>query len=139
MGEGIPEMWLTHPSLGLSESTVLLKDRSCFYFMRTGNIELSNSWANSLLIEMQMVKGKWTTNSHENRNIQDPGRLILNWNQTGLNIVPVAGWTMANVESKREEINELTTSVKSQMRIFSSTLCIYGLSRCIFGLLNAYR
>lgn len=31
--------------------------------------------------------------------------LIINWDP--LNIVPVAGWTMANEESKREEINEI--------------------------------
>ncbi len=34
-----------------------------------------------------------------------PSELILNWNQTGIHLVPAASWTMDQVGSKRVEIS----------------------------------
>ena len=36
-----------------------------------------------------------------------PGELIINWDQTGLNLVPAAQWTMALKGSRRVEIKEI--------------------------------
>lgn len=33
-----------------------------------------------------------------------PGKLILNWDQTGINIVPSSAWTMEKSGAKRVEV-----------------------------------
>ena len=47
--------------------------------------------------------------------------MIFNWDQTGLNLVPVSSWTMASKGSKRVEIQGLTD--KQQITgVFCGTL-----------------
>lgn len=89
-----------------------------------GGVELTKTWAKSVLNRMGMVKRKGTTSKKiivvENfeqekskylKNIQNkmtmkniPPELVINWDQTGLHIVPVSQWTMEVEGSKRVEI-----------------------------------
>lgn len=86
---------------------VLAKDRSMLY-ENGGHIQISKSWAVSLLKRMGMVKRNGTTSkkvinvdNFENekekflKNIKSkielndiPPQLIINWDQTGLHVVP---------------------------------------------------
>ena len=87
---------------------------------------LTKSWAKSVLIRMGFVKRKGTTTakvSPENFvNLKEifleqirssvvfedvPVDLIFNWDQTGLNYVPVSSWTMEKEGAKRVEIKGL--------------------------------
>ena len=87
---------------------------------------LTKSWAKSTLIRMGYVKRKGTTTakvSPENfENLKEtfleqirstvlfedvPVDLIFNWDQTGLNYVPVSSWTMEKEGAKRVEIKGL--------------------------------
>ena len=77
-----------------------------------GHVELSNSWARSLLKRMNFTKRKGTTKSSmppeafaqlKMQFLQDiitvvemeeiPPDLINNWDQTGLHVVPASSWT----------------------------------------------
>lgn len=89
-----------------------------------GHIEITRAWALSLMNRMELVKRKGTTSNkvlrvdnfdHEKSKfltkIQTrvteygiPPSLIINWDQTGLHVVPVSQWTMAEEGSKRVEI-----------------------------------
>ena len=103
-----------------------------------GHVDLSQNWALSLLERMNYVKKKGTTAkskesdanfkkrkeeflrevfiSVELENI--PVELILNWDQTGIKIVPSSNWTMELSSSKRVEI--LGASDKRQI---TAVLC----------------
>ena len=97
----------------------LLKDNG-------GRIDLSKTWAKSLLQRIGYVKRKATTSakvepSHFEElkeqylldikaavEIMDiPMGLIMNWNYTGVNIVPGSQWTMEEKEAKRVECTSL--------------------------------
>ena len=89
-----------------------------------GHVHLNRHWAQALLERMGFVKRKGTTskNKHSVSGFKEIkkeflqevvqivemeeicGELILNWNQTGLNIVPSSSWTMGERGSKRVEI-----------------------------------
>ena len=88
---------------------------------------LTTSWAKSLLKRMNFTQRRRTTKakvSVEDFNrlkttlLQEvidvvkmeeiPIDLILNWDQTGLNLVPVSSWTVAKKGSKRVEVQGLT-------------------------------
>ena len=94
----------------------------------SGHIELSKNWALSLLERMKFVKRKATT-SKDKESVADflerkqaflrevvttvemedvPIELILNWDQTGIKIVPTSNWTMELSGSKRVEMSALT-------------------------------
>lgn len=90
-----------------------------------GHIELSRQWAYHLLHRMNFVRRKATTSKSKHtpedfekvkeRFLDDlvsivemeeiPPELILNWDQTGIHLVPVSGWTMDVVGAKRVEIS----------------------------------
>ena len=91
-----------------------------------GPATLTTAWAKSLLRRMNFTKRRGTTKSkllveefHKLKasflqEIVDivtmeeiPPQLIFNWDQTGLNLVPVASWTMELKGSKRVEIKGL--------------------------------
>ncbi len=91
-----------------------------------GHITLTVGWAKSLLRRVHFTKRRGTTKARflpeqfkqlktsflqEIINIvtmEDiPAELIFNWDQTGLNLVPVSTWTMACKDSKRVEIKGL--------------------------------
>ena len=91
-----------------------------------GHIDLQKSWAKYLLKKMDFVKRRATT-KHVTRcenfdGLKDqylfdikavaemesiPGSLIINWDQTGINYVPVSEWSMAKEGSKRVEVTGL--------------------------------
>ena len=80
-----------------------------------GSTHLSKSWAHSLLKRMKFVQRKATTAKSKNSDadfamlkksfLEDvfttmmmeevPPELILNWDQTGIKLVPSSSWTMA--------------------------------------------
>ena len=88
-----------------------------------GHIDVTKYWALSLLERMGFVKRKSTTKckvsiaDFEEKKAQFlfdidvivsmediPPQLIINWDHTGLNYIPVSNWTMAKEGSKRVEI-----------------------------------
>ena len=89
-----------------------------------GHICLSREWAYKLLHRMKFVKRKATTAKSKyapddfarvkqaflNEVVQVvemeeiPAELILNWDQTGINLVPVSSWTMDQSGAKRVEV-----------------------------------
>ena len=89
-----------------------------------GHIDLSRQWALSLLCRMNFVQRKATTakskladvNFKEKRKefLDDlvsiveleeiPPELVLNWDQTGIKLVPSASWTMHERGSRRVEL-----------------------------------
>ena len=89
-----------------------------------GHIEVNRHWAYSLLHRMKFVKRKVTTakTKHSVENFKQlkksflrdvvttvemeeiPPELVLNWDQTGIKIVPSNTWTMDQQGSKRVEV-----------------------------------
>ena len=89
-----------------------------------GHIDLSRQWAYHLLDRMKFVRRKATTSKSKHIPIdfaklkeaflddiravvnmeEIPAELILNWDQTGIHLVPASAWTMDQVGSKRVEI-----------------------------------
>ena len=91
-----------------------------------GHIDLQKSWAKYLLKKMDFVKRRATTkhikrcgnfDSLKEQYLLDiqvvaemesiPDSLIINWDQTGINYVPVSEWSMAKEGSKRVEVTGL--------------------------------
>ena len=86
-----------------------------------GSIDISKTWAKSLLKRMNFVKCRGSTVCKNdkiknfdqpkdeyleriNKTVNDfeiPSSLIINWDHAGLNIVPVSNWTMASEGSKK--------------------------------------
>lgn len=124
-----------------------------------GPATLSSTWAKSLLKRMNFTQRRGTTKAKVSvkefekvkteflQEIIDvvkmeeiPEQLIFNWDQTGLNLVPVSSWTMEEKGSKRVPIQGMTD--KRQITgVFCGTLIgeflpmqlIYGgkTSRCL--------
>ena len=79
-----------------------------------GHISCSREWAKGLLTRMGYVKRRANTKSKvtvevitvEVIRLMDavPDELIINWDHTGLNYVPVSNWTVAKEGSARVEI-----------------------------------
>ena len=89
-----------------------------------GHIDLSRQWAYHLLDRMKFVRRKATTSKSKHTPIdfaklkeaflddvravvnmeEIPAELILNWDQTGIHLVPASAWTMDQAGSKRVEI-----------------------------------
>ena len=89
-----------------------------------GHIELSRQWAYSVLARMKFVRRKATTSKskHTPANFEQlkesflndvvsvvtmeeiPPQLILNWDQTGIHLVPASSWTLDKRGYKRVEI-----------------------------------
>ena len=96
-----------------------------------GGVELGKEWARSLLRRMGFVnrkastKSKMTVEHFEKKKeqfLQDiksvvtmeeiPPSLIVNWDQTGINVPPASSWTMEVRGAKRVEIGGLDVSDK---------------------------
>ena len=89
-----------------------------------GHITLTRQWAYNFLKRMKFVRKKATTSKSKHKPtdfdalkksfLEDvkstvvmeeiPPELILNWDQTGIHLVPASSWTMEKVGSKRVEI-----------------------------------
>ena len=94
-----------------------------------GHITLSRHWAYHLLNRMNFVRRKATTSKSKYKPAdfaavkeqflndvvsivtmeEIPPELILNWDQTGIHLVPVSPWTMEQAGSKRVEINGISS------------------------------
>ena len=98
--------------IGAAEEIVSYRDISKLS-SHGGHIEITKTWAKSLLQRMGFVKRKCSTSGKislarfdESKEIflavvaaevlrkDIPGQLIINWDQTGLSIVPAGDWTM---------------------------------------------
>ncbi|CAH1257592.1 POGZ [Branchiostoma lanceolatum] len=85
-----------------------------------GHIEITKAWANSLLLRMNFVKRKGTkaarklpadfegTRDEFLARIKEtvtefgiPDDMIINWDQTGVNIVPVGDWTLEEAGARQ--------------------------------------
>ena len=88
-----------------------------------GHVDLGKDWAKSIMRRMNLVKRKATTKSSTSTKDFDgvcetylsdiaaimvmeevPLPLVINWDQTGLNFVPYAEWTMDVKGSRRVEV-----------------------------------
>lgn len=94
-----------------------------------GHITLSRHWAYHLLDRMNFVRRKATTSKSKYKPAdfaevkeqflndvvsivtmeEIPPELVLNWDQTGIHLVPVSPWTMDQAGSKRVEINGISS------------------------------
>ena len=113
-----------HIVLAAAEGIITAKDRSLLA-ENGGHITLTRGWAASILKRMGFVKRKATTkmNLHSASSIllkgkkkflleisamvsehKIPDDLIINWDQTGLNLVPSGSWTLKKEGSQRVEL-----------------------------------
>ncbi len=97
-----------------------------------GHISINRHWAYSLLSRMKFVKRKATTAKSKHtssqfsiRDLKDivtmeeiPIELVLNWDQTGLNIVPSSCWTM-----DRQGVNQVDVTGLNDKRQITAVLC----------------
>ena len=112
-----------------------------------GSIELTRDWAKSIMKRMGLSKRKATTKStllqydFDKVYLNDiasivvmedmPLPLVINWDQTGTNYVPVSEWTMEVKGAKRVEIgglnnNNSSTSRNSWCRVLPPQLIYSG-------------
>lgn len=88
---------------------ILLKYNPSFLVELGGPADLNRYWSHSLLKRMKFVQRKATTskNKHTVTNFAElkeafeavtmeeiPAELLLNWDQTGIKLVPCSSWTM---------------------------------------------
>ena len=103
---------------------ILLKYNPSMLAERGGPADLNQFWARSLLRRMKFVKRKATTSKSKHAvtdftklkdaflsdvveavTMEDiPAELILNWDQTGIKLVPCSSWTMEKQGEKRVEM-----------------------------------
>ena len=105
------------------------------------NTILTKNWAKYFLNKIGFVKRKATTKfKHDIEHFEErkeqflidikavviieeiPDSLIINWDQTGINYIPVSQWTMAKEGSKRVEIVGLNDK-RQITAVFGGTLC----------------
>ena len=109
-----------------AENIITAKDRNLL-IENVGHIALSRGWASSLLKRMGYVKRKATTKrsilsdsefqAQKHRFLLEisgmvtehkiPDQLVLNWDQTGLQLVPSGNWTLEEQGTKRVELQGL--------------------------------
>ena len=108
--------------MGAAEGIVMSKDANLLA-CNGGGINLTKDWAKSLLRRMGMVKRRVSSKSKVNveefdvlkeefllsiRNVvsldEVPPALIINWDQTAIQYVPVSSWTMEIEGTKRIEL-----------------------------------
>ena len=109
-----------------AEGIVTSKDRNLLV-ENGGHIALTRGWAISILKRMGYVKRKATTKTSilSNSEVQAkkhkflseisgmvaehkiPDQLVLNWDQTGLQLVPSGNWTLEEQSTKRVELKGL--------------------------------
>ena len=116
-----------------------------------GPATLTKAWAQSLLQRMGFVKRRGTTKckiSVENfESLRDeyldnisttavmediPPEMVLNWDQTGINIIPSRSWTMKKRGSRRVELKGI-----DDKRLITAVLCgsltgVFLLSQIIY-------
>ena len=112
----------THVVIGVGTGVVMGKDANLLA-SNGGGILLTKDWARNVLRRMGMVKRRANTKAKpmvkefdeikklflldiENIVQMDevPPELIVNWDHTGINYIPVSSWTMEKVGAKRVDI-----------------------------------
>ena len=110
-------------AISCAEGIIMNKDSSLLA-CNGGHISLTKDWGKNTLYRMGLVKRKGTTKAKVSVDDFDvlkaqflldikvviemeeiPSALVINWDQTGINYVPVSAWTMAKAGSKRVEIS----------------------------------
>ena len=114
-------------AIAAARAIILTQDRSQLIELG-GHIELTQAWAYSLLCRMKFVKRKATTakSKFSNANFAEvkkeflndlaaiveleeiPPQLVLNWDQTGIKLVPVSSHTMDRQGCNRVEVTGVT-------------------------------
>ena len=107
---------------------IILKTNRTLLAENGGHVVLTKDWAKTLKQRMGFVKRRGTTSKSKSlveqfdelkvQFLDDvvttvaveeiPPELILNWDQTGLNIVPSSSWTMDQRGAKRVELTGLS-------------------------------
>ena len=102
---------------------IVMKNDANLLFSNGGYLDLTKHWAKYLLSRMGFVKRRANTKAKitvehfdelkklyllEFNNVVEmdeiPSELVINWDQTGINYIPVGSWTMAEEGSKRVEM-----------------------------------
>ena len=102
---------------------IVMNNDANLLFANGGYIDLTKHWAKYLLSHMGFVKRRANTKAKitvehfdelkklyllEFNNVVEmdeiPSELVINWDQTGINYIPVASWMMAEEGSKRVEM-----------------------------------
>ncbi|CAH1239155.1 Hypp5730 [Branchiostoma lanceolatum] len=102
-----------------AKGIVLRRDRSLLTEYG-GHIEITKAWANSLLVRMNFVRRKATKAARKlpadfettreaflariKKAVGDsdiPDDMVINWDQTGINIVPVGDWTLVEAGARQ--------------------------------------
>ena len=110
-------------AISCAEGIIMNKD-SRLLASNGGHILLTRHWGKNILYRMGLVKRKGTTKASVSVEDFDvlkaqflsdikaviemeeiPPALVINWDQTGINYVPISAWTMAKEGSKRVEIS----------------------------------
>ena len=106
----------------VAKGAILAEDRTLLY-KNGGHIQLRRDWAHSLLKRVSMVKyrGNTTTkpvtkvvdavketfqsdNESKMKQYKIPPQRIINWDHTGVQLVPVSTWKMAEKGSDKIEL-----------------------------------
>ena len=115
---------VVNTSIAIATATGVVSKRDKSLLVENGgSVELMKNWAKSLLHRMGFVKRRGNTKAkvtvedfeaHKKQFLFDikatvvmqeiPPELIINWDQTGIKIVPVSSWTMEKRGAKRVEI-----------------------------------
>ena len=110
-----------------------------------GHITLTRHWAYHLLDRMKFVRRKATTSKSKYKPAdfaevkeqflndvvsivtmeEIPPELVLNWDQTGIHLVPVSPWTMDLAGSKRVEINGISSKQQITAVFVAPLLAIF--------------
>ena len=121
---------------------IILKLNRTMLVENGGHVDLTKAWAKGLLGRMGYVKRRGTTSKSKNlvENFEElkasfleqvsttvimdeiPPELILNWDQTGLNLIPSSSWTMEQRGARRVEITGLNDK-RMITAVFCGTLC----------------
>ena len=121
---------------------IILKLNRTMLVENGGHVDLTKAWAKGLLGRMGYVKRRGTTSKSKNlvENFEElkasfleqvstivimdeiPPELILNWDQTGLNLIPSSSWTMEQRGARRVEIIGLNDK-RMIIAVFCGTLC----------------
>jgi hypothetical protein len=103
---------------------ILLKCNPSLLVQNGGPVDLNKFWAHSLMKRMKFVQRKATTSKSKNSLVdfaerkaefldavaeavvmeEIPAELVLNWDQTGIKLVPSSVWTMERQGEKRIEM-----------------------------------
>ncbi len=115
---------VVNTAIAIATATGVVRKRDKSLLMENGgSLELRKNWAKSILHRMGFVKRRGNTKAKVSvehfealksqflidiratvEMMEIPPELVINWDQTGIKIVPVSSWTMEKRGAKRVEI-----------------------------------